>query len=101
MLHERRESNRTAISCKAAVSTNSCFVAGTTDNLSLTGALVTVDEGTPAESMQGQTAELWLDISGQELEFPCRIVRVAPEEVAVEFTNIDMETMMLLKKILQ
>lgn len=100
MLHEKRESSRTSVSCKAAVSTDNCFVAGKTDNLSVSGALVVIEEGSPNESMLNANAELWLDLQGRELELPCRIVRVGATEVAVEFTNIDIDTMMMLKKIL-
>lgn len=100
MLHEKRESSRKTVSCKSAVSTDDCFVAGKTDNLSVSGALVVIEEGSPNDSMLNANAELWLDIQGRELELPCRIVRIGANEVAVEFTNIDIDTMMVLKKIL-
>ena len=101
MLHERVDAPlATSLQCselKAAISTKGCFVAGTALNLAVRGARVLIEEGTPEMGMLNQEGELWLEHQGEELEIPCRILRVNLDEVIVAFTNPDLSTMVALK----
>jgi hypothetical protein len=96
---EKRRYKRVAFGTEAVVRSEGVSISGTVSNLSMKGMFVTTKESLPGDNileieivLSGSSSKLAIEVKG-------KLIRQTEEGIAVEFTEMDLDSFMHLKNV--